>query len=78
MVEILLDGLSKPREEMSLQNICVQICYLNLKDNLKKVIDHPKISLLTSKICELFSEPLVGKAYKEHSGHLSNQDRLVE
>lgn len=78
MVEILLDGLNKPSQEMSLQNICVQISYLNLKDNLKKVIDHPKISLLSSKICELFSGPLAERAYKERSAQLSNLDKLVE
>ena len=43
MVEILLLTLDKPREEISLQNLCVQISYLNLKDNLRKVIEHPKI-----------------------------------
>ena len=78
MVEILLDGLNKPRQELSLQNICVQISYLNLKDNLKKVLDHTEISKLTSKICELFSAPLVERAYVERSGRLSSLDKLVE
>jgi hypothetical protein len=73
MIQILLDGLNKP--EISLQNICVQISYLNLKDNLKKVVDHPRIQDLTLKISELFSRSLI---YKDYSRHPSNQENVVE
>jgi hypothetical protein len=55
MVEILLTTLSKSRSEISFQNVCVQISYLNLKDNLRKVIEHPKIQDLTVKIFEFYS-----------------------
>jgi hypothetical protein len=41
-------------------------------------MDHPKISTLTSKISEHFSEPLMSKSYMKSSCLLSNQDKLVE
>jgi len=56
MIEILLAALSKPKNEVSYQNICVQISYLNLKDNMRKVIDKPEIHSLSLKIFELFSD----------------------
>jgi hypothetical protein len=55
MVEILLTTLSKSISEISLQNVCVQISYLNLKYNLRKVIEHPKIQDLTVKIFEFYT-----------------------
>jgi hypothetical protein len=56
MVEILFDAVSKPKENLSLQNLCVQISYLNLKDNQKKVIDHPKMWELVKKLSKLYSD----------------------
>ena len=79
MVEILLNDLRKPKEDLSLQSLCVQISYLNLKDNLKKVIDHPKIFDLTEKICQLNSD-LIQNSYKDCMKREMNNSRneLIE
>jgi len=78
MIEILLGALSKPKEEISFQNVCVQVSYLNLKDNLRKVIDRPEIHVLSTKILELFGDQM-SKAYaKPLSTSTDKNEKLVE
>jgi hypothetical protein len=48
-----------------------------LKDNLKKVIDHPKLSILTEKISELFNDQMSLRMEKGECA-LSAVDKLVE
>jgi hypothetical protein len=59
-----------------LQNVCVQISYLNLKSNLRKVIDKREISDLYSKVCELFSSHI--RQQMDSSSEPSQLDKLVE
>ena len=78
MIEILLSTLSKPKEEISYQNVCVQVSYLNLKDNLRKVIDQPEIHVLSTKIFELFGDQVL-KAYATPlSATTDKNEKLVE
>ena len=78
MIEILLGALSKPKEEISYQNVCVQVSYLNLKDNLRKVIDRPEIHVLSTKIFELFGDQMLKAYAKPLSATTDKNEKLVE